>query len=99
MERHSFDAVSFVFGLIFLGLALAFGLPETPWDFFAGGVLGAVVPATVIAVGLALLVPTLRRERPVEHPGSAPAPAEPLDTVEMQAEQAAHEELPPSPLP
>lgn len=97
MKRHSFDAVSFVFGLIFLGLALAFGLPETPWDFFAGGILGAVLPAMVIAVGLALLVPTLRRDRPVEHPG--PVPAAPIDVAELEAERSAHEELPPSPLP
>jgi hypothetical protein len=99
MERHRFDSVSFVFGLIFLGLALVFGLPETPWDFFSSGVLGLVVPAIVIAVGLALLAPSFRREQPVGHPGEAPPLVEPVDAAGLEAERAAHQELPPTPLP
>lgn len=61
MERHRFDAISFVFGLAFLALTVLFVLPEEPWDVYFGRVsLGWLWPIVIIGAGLALLAPVVR---------------------------------------
>ncbi len=72
MRRHAFDPVSFGFGLLFAltGLAIATGVlraedlaEHKPW------------PWIVIAVGVLLLIPTLRRpfdRREQEEPEAQP---------------------------
>ncbi len=87
MERHRFDPVSFVFGAVFVALAAAVALPGDPWEFvFDGFTLGWVWPVLLIAVGAALLVPGLRRERRQE------------ETAVPEGERAAHAELPEPPI-
>jgi hypothetical protein len=62
MYRHRFDPISFVFGLLFVALALLFVIPAEPWHIYFDRVsLGWLWPLVVIAAGLALLVPALRR--------------------------------------
>ena len=58
MERHRFDAISFVFGILFLALAASAAVGEI--DFFA---LEAkwVMPVALVAAGVAVLVATVPR--------------------------------------
>jgi hypothetical protein len=74
MYRHRFDAVSFVFGVVFLALAAMFALPVDPWDVYFGFDLGWLLPT-------ALLVPVLRRPATVTPP---PDPGE-LDAAHAEA--------------
>lgn len=67
MERHSFDTVSFVFGVLFAGVGILFTVATEPWDLLTGLSLGWVWAVALIAVGVALLVPALRRTRPEGH--------------------------------
>lgn len=104
MKRHAFDAISFVFGLVFLGFALLIGLPESPLDLlFDGFSFRWLAPLAVIVVGAALLIPVIRRPAPpVTAPGPMPEPVEDVvgesfDEVDA-ARKAALEELPDSPL-
>ena len=64
MERHSFDTVSFVFGVLFAAVGVLFTVATEPWDLLTGLSLGWVWAVALIAVGVALLVPALRRTRP-----------------------------------
>lgn len=64
MERHSFDTVSFVFGVLFAAVGILFTVATEPWDLLTGLSLGWVWAVALIAVGVALLVPALRRTRP-----------------------------------
>ena len=62
VRRHDVDVLSLVFGLLFIGAALMWGLPEDPGAVIEGWPL----PALLIAVGLAGLVTSLggwRRRR------------------------------------
>ncbi|MDP9341732.1 MAG: hypothetical protein M3Q23_06445 [Actinomycetota bacterium] len=76
MRRHEFDPISFVFGMIFAVLGLA---------FLSGRVdlgdlhLRWLWPVPLIAVGLALLATTRRRDpdRAVPGPATAPQPDAP----------------------
>ncbi|MDX1448245.1 MAG: hypothetical protein R3246_04195 [Acidimicrobiia bacterium] len=69
MRKHTFDPISFVFGLGFLGLAAAVALPREPWDVFFGGLaFGWIWPAAVVLAGVALLVPSLRAVRTASPP-------------------------------
>ncbi len=62
MHRHRFDPISFVFGLLFLALSVLFVVPAEPWHiYFDRLTLGWLWPLLVIAAGLALLVPAVRR--------------------------------------
>ncbi len=56
MKSHGFDALSFVFGIVFLAIAgSAVWDPSLRWD------LGAwLVPAAVLTLGIGLLVSALR---------------------------------------
>lgn len=61
MNRHRFDPISFVFGALFVAIAAAIALPETPWQFVFGGIsFGWILPAALILVGVALLAPAFR---------------------------------------
>lgn len=59
MKRHELDVVSLVFGLIFLGTALIWGLSDAPGPPLDGWPL----PVLLIVVGLAGLVISFRRRR------------------------------------
>lgn len=65
MKPHQFDPISFVFGVLFVAIAAAVALPETPWEFVFGGIsFGWLLPLLLIVVGVALLAPVFqRRER------------------------------------
>lgn len=58
MKSHGFDTLSFVFGIVFLAIAgSAVWNPSLRWD------LGAwLIPAAVFALGVGLLVSTLRSQ-------------------------------------
>ena len=59
MPRHAFDALSFIFGVIFLiaGVMLLSGRPSTD-------ALEWVGPVTAIGLGVVILVATVPRRRP-----------------------------------
>lgn len=59
MKRHEVDVVSLVFGLIFLGTAVIWGLSDAPGP----PVDGWPLPTLLILVGLTGLVVSLRRRR------------------------------------
>ncbi|MCL1593399.1 MAG: hypothetical protein M3132_03490 [Actinomycetia bacterium] len=56
MKRHSFDPLSFVFGVIFILIAASAAWnPSYDWDVAAW-----VIPAGVLVLGIGLLASTLR---------------------------------------
>lgn len=59
MKQHSFDPLSFVFGLVFVGAAAAAVFnDQIDWD------LGAwLLPAAVLILGIGLLASALRSTR------------------------------------
>jgi len=62
MRKHPFDAISFIFGLIFVLLAAGISLPEEPWDLLFGGFsFGWIIPAVLILIGGALVLPAIRK--------------------------------------
>lgn len=74
MRRHEVDVFSLVFGLLFLGAALIWGLAEDP----GAALRGWPLPVLLIAVGVAGLLSSLggwrgRRSRATE-------PTEPVDS-------------------
>jgi hypothetical protein len=81
MYKHRFDAVSFGFGVVFLALAAMFALPLDPWDVYFGFDLGWLLPAAVLVVGIALLVPILRGSTTV----TPPSDTEELDVAHEDA--------------
>ncbi len=61
MKRHSFDLISFFFGVLFVGLGIAYLVPDaTAQDraFWVG------VPALIV-VGLGVMIGGLLRARPI----------------------------------
>lgn len=62
MERHSFDALSFAFGVIYTLIGLLFLLPMTPFDLvdMLSASLRWVWPAAILLIGVAILVPLMR---------------------------------------
>ncbi|MEO8511711.1 MAG: hypothetical protein ABI534_10800 [Chloroflexota bacterium] len=69
MKLHRFDAVSFVFGAIFVALGLLVTLGES------SSLLSAwLVPAVVIGLGLLLLLAAWQGSRPSAEPAQ-PSPA------------------------
>lgn len=90
MRRHAFDTTSFVAGVVFIATGLVFALAGNPWNLLAFRIdwrwLG---PVALIAIGLAVVLPALRRDTAAPHPGSPP---EDPDLEE------AHRELPPDPM-
>ena len=61
MYRHRFDPIAFVFGAAFVLIAVLVGLPEDPWNFLVNDLaLGWLWPLLLIAVGAAILIPSLR---------------------------------------
>jgi hypothetical protein len=61
VQRHETDATSLVFGL--LALAAAAMWPLNYYDVLAPGAFGVVVPLTLVVVGVAGLLASLRRAR------------------------------------
>lgn len=63
MERHRFDALSFAFGLIYALVGVIFLIPTTPFDLVdvVTASLRWVWPAAILLIGVAILVPLLRR--------------------------------------
>lgn len=63
MERHRFDVLSFAFGVVYTLIGLIFLIPATPFDLveMVATSLRWVWPAAILLIGLAILVPLLRR--------------------------------------
>ena len=60
MRRHSFDIFSFVFGLLFVALGLAYLVNDGRWRFDAGP---WVWPVVLLVGGAVVLLSTLRDDR------------------------------------
>ncbi len=60
MRRHPFDIFSFVFGLVFVALGLAYLVNDGRWRFDAGP---WVWPVVLLVGGAIVLLSTLRDER------------------------------------
>lgn len=62
MERHTFDVLSFAFGLIYTLAGLIFLLPATPFDLIDAVTtsLRWLWPAAILVIGAAILVPLMR---------------------------------------
>jgi len=63
MDRHSFDLLSFAFGLIYLLIGLLFLIPATAFDLvpFITASARWVLPTVVLGLGAAIVIPALRR--------------------------------------
>jgi hypothetical protein len=85
MKKHALDTVSLVFGTIFVLLGAAFIGFGNPWRAILIDVnwtwLG---PLALLALGVAIVLPLLRRNDEPVHPGTPP--------------KDAYDELPPNPL-
>lgn len=68
MYRHSFDALSFVFGLLFIGMA--FVAPVRDW--FPGNTARWIIPGAVLLLGAGLAISAVAssqsQSQPDEHP-------------------------------
>lgn len=68
MKRHTFDALSFISGLLIAGIGLAYLLPEEPADII--DTLGAMAawfwPTVFVLIGFALLAPLVTRTKQKE---------------------------------
>lgn len=65
MKRHSFDGVSFVFGLVFAAIAGAYlAAPHLEWDVAGPWLL----PAALIVLGVAAIVGAIVGLRPRREP-------------------------------
>ncbi len=72
MERHRFDPLSFIFGLLFVGVA---GVALLSPELIALRDLRWVAPALLVVAGAVLLLSTARRDGvPVEHGDDHPTP-------------------------
>lgn len=62
MKRHSFDVLSFAFGVIYTLIGLIFLIPFTPFDLVDTVALSMrwIWPVAVLVIGVAILVPVLR---------------------------------------
>lgn len=61
MYRHRIDPIALVFGAAFIAIALLVGLPEEPWTFIVNDLaIGWLWPVLLIALGAAILIPSLR---------------------------------------
>lgn len=65
MQRHEFDGVSFVAGILFAAIGIWFLIPGAPTQIFdnLGEVAGWIWPAALVAIGIAVLVPALTKTR------------------------------------
>lgn len=73
MKRHTFDALSFISGLLIAAIGLAYLLPEEPADII--DTLGAMAtwfwPAVFVLIGVALLSPLVTRTKEKESEGAS----------------------------
>jgi hypothetical protein len=74
MKRHEFDPVSFVFGLVFVGIGLTAALADEDVTFLEAR---WVWPALLVAAGLGVLGFSMRARR-AESPGTG-NPHDPVD--------------------
>lgn len=77
MKRHDFDPWSLIGGVVLTGMGLLFLLPAEPLELGNGfrNLFGWVLPVLVVLVGLALIVPALRKR---EDEGELPPPPDPF---------------------
>lgn len=68
MKRHRFDPLSFLAGLVMVGIGLAFLLPPDPTDIFTFfDDFGAWFwPVVLVIAGVAIIAPALTMVRPRE---------------------------------
>ena len=86
MRRHEFDPISFVFGMIFAVIGVAFLTGRVDLGDLH---LRWLWPIPLIAVGLALLVTTQRREGRSEPTGAVPPPrGEPDQAADAEAAES-----------
>jgi hypothetical protein len=69
MKLHRFDAVSFVFGALFVSIGLLVMLGET-----STLLSGWLVPAVVIGLGIVILAAAWQSSRPAPEPEPAELP-------------------------
>ena len=68
MDRHRFDALSFVFGLLFVGMALL--APVRDW--FPGENVRWLVPGAVLLLGAGLAISAVASNRATTQPDQHP---------------------------
>lgn len=65
MKRHEFDPLSFIAGIVLLGLGLLFLIPRATGDLirFVSSAALWIWPVLFISVGIAILLPAALRMR------------------------------------
>jgi hypothetical protein len=75
-ERHRFDVISLVFGLLFIAVSLPVLLTETTLDFDGGW----IPPAAIVVIGLIVAATALRPRRSREEETAEPTALAELGT-------------------
>ncbi len=73
MEKHTFDSLSFSFGVIYAVVGLLFLLPATPVDLIEVMLSTSrwLWPAVILGLGAAIIVPALRSGESTDEPAEA----------------------------
>ena len=78
MQRHDFDTVSFVFGLVFVTIAAMLVIPGIPFSWIGLAPARYLWPALILVAGVVILISAVRRSSrtPVAAPEETPEETE-----------------------
>jgi hypothetical protein len=83
MKRHRFEVMSFVFGVLILVIGVLFLSTATPLELAnqIDATFDLGLPILALVIGAALVIPAIRRQKPVAEPPLTPQETAALDEL------------------